>query len=126
MERAQLLERKRREDAERKRQEEEMDRILEENRRKVGWALNRRCRLHVGATEHSVTLPACTWKANVFSAHRPPFGPRLFQVEEAQRKAAEAAAEQQGLARPGGPPPPARRKQVGHAVWEQGSGLVGY
>ena len=36
MERAQLLERKRREDAERKRQEEEMDRILEENRRKVG------------------------------------------------------------------------------------------
>lgn len=39
MERAQLLERKRREDAERKRQEEEMDRILEENRRKVGWSL---------------------------------------------------------------------------------------
>lgn len=36
MERAQLLERKRREDAERRRQEEEMDRILEENRRKVG------------------------------------------------------------------------------------------
>lgn len=46
MERRLLLERKRREDEERRQQEAEMERILEENRRKVrwmrGWCVNER------------------------------------------------------------------------------------
>ncbi len=46
------------------------------------------------------------------AAHELRFALRSLQVEEAQRKAAEAAAEQQGLTRGSAP---VRRKQVGHA-----------
>lgn len=64
----------------------------------------------------AANLRALSWMATqpfcAFAAHRLRFALRSLQVEEAQRKAAEAAAEQQGLARGSAP---VRRKQVGHA-----------
>lgn len=117
-----LLERKRREDAERRRQREEMERILEENRRRVGagcgasaaarpawgaavaWArrgVARHCMSEAGTMQRRSTMPLGE-KTGVLA-------PSHAQVEEAQRKAAEAAAEQQGLGKPAAAP--ARRRQ---------------